>query len=209
MHSGHYLHLPVIDGAIPVGLVDVQQLTLAMLSYLVSKESLQETTGPMWGAFWNSTLTLTADETESVDSSPRRLSRTPSLHQSFQVPSTPTPTFIQEEPVFKIKDGKRILYMTEKYSDYREFTNILWAKVGFQCEFSYQDEDGDDCCIECSSDLEQAVALARRTNGKVIILVKRADDFVEKFNQVPVGLQVAAGLTVVLISAFVLKRLFD
>lgn len=35
LHVGHFLHLPVIDGTSPVGLVDVMTLTVAMLTYLV------------------------------------------------------------------------------------------------------------------------------------------------------------------------------
>ena len=35
MHAHHYLHLPVVDGSHVCGLVDVQQLTMAMLTYLV------------------------------------------------------------------------------------------------------------------------------------------------------------------------------
>lgn len=38
LHAGHYLHLPVTVGLTPVGLVDVQQLTMAMLNYLMKKE---------------------------------------------------------------------------------------------------------------------------------------------------------------------------
>ncbi len=38
LYAGHYLHLPVTVGLTPVGLVDVQQLTMAMLNYLMKKE---------------------------------------------------------------------------------------------------------------------------------------------------------------------------
>lgn len=36
LHTGHFLHLPVIDDTVPVGLVDVMTLTISMLQYLVT-----------------------------------------------------------------------------------------------------------------------------------------------------------------------------
>ena len=35
LKRGHYLHLPVMDSVVPVGLVDVMALTISMLTYLV------------------------------------------------------------------------------------------------------------------------------------------------------------------------------
>jgi CBS domain-containing protein len=35
LHTGHFLHLPVIDATVPMGLIDVMTLTIAMLTYLV------------------------------------------------------------------------------------------------------------------------------------------------------------------------------
>ncbi|KAJ3122116.1 hypothetical protein HK100_012125 [Physocladia obscura] len=76
LHVGHYLHLPVVDGDVPVGLVDVLTLTMGMLDYLMNKatgkeEDSQETKihpdGPMWNEFWNSTFNNgSIHETESV-----------------------------------------------------------------------------------------------------------------------------------------------
>ncbi|KAJ3148709.1 hypothetical protein HDU89_004559 [Geranomyces variabilis] len=63
LHSGHYLHLPVVDGSTPVGLVDMMTLTISMLTYLASKDkdtaagaAAQAESGPMWNHFWNSTF---------------------------------------------------------------------------------------------------------------------------------------------------------
>ncbi|KAJ3135982.1 hypothetical protein HK100_002113 [Physocladia obscura] len=76
LHVGHYLHLPVVDGEVPVGLVDVLTLTMGMLDYLMNKatgkeEDSQETKihpdGPMWNEFWNSTFNNgSIHETESA-----------------------------------------------------------------------------------------------------------------------------------------------
>ncbi|KAJ3280866.1 hypothetical protein HK104_000355 [Borealophlyctis nickersoniae] len=71
LHAGHYLHLPVVDGRNPVGLVDVMTLTISMLTYLISKdqnlanvESGPES-GPMWNKFWNSTFAASTNSIES------------------------------------------------------------------------------------------------------------------------------------------------
>ncbi|KAJ3062768.1 hypothetical protein HDU98_001378, partial [Podochytrium sp. JEL0797] len=82
LHAGHYLHLPVVDDHIPVGLMDVLTLTIGMLEYLMNKEtggepaatadpsdSQQPQDGPMWNKFWNSTFNNTNGsiiETEST-----------------------------------------------------------------------------------------------------------------------------------------------
>ncbi|KAJ3227689.1 hypothetical protein HK099_000794 [Clydaea vesicula] len=67
LHIGHYLHLPVVSGTTPVGLLDVQQLTMAMLNYLISKDvSNNQESGPMWNKFWNSTF---APHTNSIGNS--------------------------------------------------------------------------------------------------------------------------------------------
>ncbi|KAJ3087099.1 hypothetical protein HK102_011821 [Quaeritorhiza haematococci] len=64
---GHYMHLPVVDDKVPIGLVDVQQLTMAMFNYLLSKDSPSDPnappqeSGPMWQKFWNSTFAGSAD----------------------------------------------------------------------------------------------------------------------------------------------------
>ncbi|KAI9203729.1 uncharacterized protein BJ171DRAFT_139419 [Polychytrium aggregatum] len=59
LHIGHYLHLPVVDGYTPVGLVDVLTLTISMLNYVMNKDQGENTggdQGPMWNRFWNSTF---------------------------------------------------------------------------------------------------------------------------------------------------------
>ncbi|TPX38957.1 hypothetical protein SeMB42_g03277 [Synchytrium endobioticum] len=59
LHAGHYLHLPVVENKVPSGLVDVMQLTLSMLNYMMNKDQTTSTegTGPVWDRFWNSTFT--------------------------------------------------------------------------------------------------------------------------------------------------------
>ncbi|KAJ3399667.1 hypothetical protein HDU80_007688 [Chytriomyces hyalinus] len=65
LYVGHYLHLPVVDGNAPIGLVDVLTLTMSMLDYMIKKENPStsfnntETSGPLWNSFWNSTWTDT------------------------------------------------------------------------------------------------------------------------------------------------------
>ncbi|EGF77349.1 hypothetical protein BATDEDRAFT_36036 [Batrachochytrium dendrobatidis JAM81] len=70
LNTGHYLHLPVVDGGVPIGLVDVMTLTISMLTYLMTKDlgtqegSISED-GPLWNKFWNSTFAGSTIETES------------------------------------------------------------------------------------------------------------------------------------------------
>ncbi|KAI9091112.1 hypothetical protein DFS34DRAFT_635870 [Phlyctochytrium arcticum] len=75
LHAGHYLHLPVVEGNTPVGLVDVMTLTISMLTYIMTKETAKDgainnnnnnaEAGPMWNNFWNSTFAGSNVETES------------------------------------------------------------------------------------------------------------------------------------------------
>ncbi|KAJ3088908.1 hypothetical protein HK100_007917 [Physocladia obscura] len=69
--AGHYLHLPVCDGATPIGLVDVLTLTISMLEYMLtgnqSTIAVPETSGPLWNQFWNSTWS-TADSESNAGS---------------------------------------------------------------------------------------------------------------------------------------------
>ncbi|KAJ3408241.1 hypothetical protein HDV05_005072 [Chytridiales sp. JEL 0842] len=72
LHIGHYLHLPVVDNRLPVGLVDVLTLTMAMLEYLLTKDGANPTagdadSGPMWNKFWNSTFAPAAPTTSMVE----------------------------------------------------------------------------------------------------------------------------------------------
>ncbi|RKO86007.1 hypothetical protein BDK51DRAFT_8880, partial [Blyttiomyces helicus] len=77
LYVGHYLHLPVIDSGVPVGLVDVMTLTISMLTYLMSKDArdgaaadASAESGPMWNKFWNSTFA----GTNSIEAESDRLS---------------------------------------------------------------------------------------------------------------------------------------
>ncbi|KAH9266498.1 hypothetical protein BASA84_001107 [Batrachochytrium salamandrivorans] len=70
LHAGHYLHLPVVEGGVPVGLVDVMTLTISMLTYLMTKDTGAQDghvveDGPLWNRFWNSTFAGSNVETES------------------------------------------------------------------------------------------------------------------------------------------------
>ncbi|KAJ3157450.1 hypothetical protein HDU86_003342 [Geranomyces michiganensis] len=96
LHSGHYLHLPVVDGSTPVGLVDMMTLTISMLTYLASKDkdtaagaAAQAESGPMWNHFWNSTFAGSNLESESDQLSAASDSITGS---GLSYPPAPAPT---------------------------------------------------------------------------------------------------------------------
>ncbi|KAI8925503.1 hypothetical protein BC831DRAFT_460579 [Entophlyctis helioformis] len=94
LHVGRYLHLPVMDGTTPIGLVDVLTLTISMLTYLMNNyvSAVQQQQpdgsaanpgedGPMWNKFWNSTFAAGS----TVESESDRLSQT---SESRAAPST-------------------------------------------------------------------------------------------------------------------------
>ncbi|KAJ3271848.1 hypothetical protein HDV01_006133 [Terramyces sp. JEL0728] len=87
LHAGHFLHLPVIDNTVPVGLIDVMTLTITMLNYLISKSGYsaeQGEEGPMWNNFWNSTFAHSQVESDRVSQvSDSRLSSTYSRSQTI------------------------------------------------------------------------------------------------------------------------------
>ncbi|CAG8503962.1 7283_t:CDS:2 [Paraglomus occultum] len=89
MYDGHYLNLPVVDGEIIRGMVDVLKLTYAITEQIYSMENDQDAAttpgepgGPMWSRFWNS---MGNDDNESVISE----SITPSQSASNIPPPSP------------------------------------------------------------------------------------------------------------------------
>ncbi|KAF9114480.1 hypothetical protein BGX27_010710 [Mortierella sp. AM989] len=57
MHSNHYLHLPVVDGlGHMAGLVDVLQVSLAMLRQMNTIQGEGPSDGPVWNKFWESSF---------------------------------------------------------------------------------------------------------------------------------------------------------
>ncbi|KAJ3237635.1 hypothetical protein HDU81_009185 [Chytriomyces hyalinus] len=80
LHAGHYLHLPVVDGTTPIGLIDVLTLTISMLNYMLNKDptplkpqtlttfSVTEASGPVWNSFWNSTWSAAGDSESNAGS---------------------------------------------------------------------------------------------------------------------------------------------
>ncbi|KAJ3393157.1 hypothetical protein HDU84_002504 [Entophlyctis sp. JEL0112] len=74
LHSMLFIQYEIVDGGVPVGLVDVLNLTMGMLDYLMNKTTADEgvdalstdVNGPMWNKFWNSTFNHGHD-TESLE----------------------------------------------------------------------------------------------------------------------------------------------
>ncbi|KAJ3015365.1 UNVERIFIED_CONTAM: hypothetical protein HDU68_012761 [Siphonaria sp. JEL0065] len=110
LHVGHYLHLPVVEGQVPVGLVDVLTLTMGMLDYLMNKETGGEVPensncagsqdGPMWNKFWNSTFNNGSTvETESIaESIEDDRKSVASSHQYQQMQYQPPPQVLSPRP---------------------------------------------------------------------------------------------------------------
>jgi len=251
LHIGHYLHLPILDGEAPVGLVDVQQLTMAMLDYLVKKQESSNSaeSGPMWGKFWNSTLVEAAsahedEDTNSEYSAPTgqnrpQSSRSPSvlsinnnpqsmIPQSMIPQSTAAISRVQSVSgsvtndeftfPFKIKDGSRVLYLTTLFQDFSAFSKAVSDKVGRNVSrVVYEDEEGDQVCIECERDLLEAVQMARRGGRSKVSLVVGGGSTVEKggsgggveamFNDFGVVANVACCVGIVIVGGWIFRRL--
>lgn len=101
MHNGHYLHLPVLsarDKSI-IGVVDVLQLTYAVLEQMNSLKGRDET--PLWHQLWSPTADG-ATEVSSIQGSHRS-----EHHQVAYVPAPPSTAddfcLLPSSVIFKIK----------------------------------------------------------------------------------------------------------
>lgn len=156
--AGHFLHLPVIDDTVPVGLVDVMTLTIAMLTYLVSKSGITtdlSDEGPMWNHFWNNTfsgavepdrVSQTSDSRNALSSSYVLKSsgreRAHSPEASIRESCVSRQLFIPDGPFsFKLKDilpsgsGKIYRFSSKSNSILALYENVC-AKTGYTSKYS-------------------------------------------------------------------------
>lgn len=218
------MHLPVLDGQVPVGLVDVQQLTMAMLNYLVNKD--QDVTnpikeqGPMWNKFWNSIEAPNVDKesdivslTEEVISnhhSPKRTSRAPSVSMRAE-------SVIEDPTVypFKIRDMKtsKNFWVSSHFESVSELLSVIQSKTGINTKLvSYQDDDGDLVEIKTDGDLKDAVGIAKQCNwGRVTLVLNNSREKAKPVSRqnvdildtkVPLNVIVTVGVVVFAIMIF-------
>jgi hypothetical protein len=157
--AGHFLHLPVIDNTVPVGLIDVMTLTIAMITYLVNKTgSPTDQEGPMWNSFWNSTFAGDVEPDRVSQHSESRTGLSSSVYyrdrQPVQQPMTPEPAISERAiPVtpaqhdgtftFKLRDmtlanGKMYRFNSPSNSFAALYERII-AKTGYATGYSESD----------------------------------------------------------------------
>ncbi|KAJ3359521.1 hypothetical protein HDU91_004899 [Kappamyces sp. JEL0680] len=165
LHIGHFLHLPVIDDGLPVGLVDVMTLTITMLTYLMNRSGVTTDLteeGPMWNHFWNNTfpgpapvendrLSQTSESRTGLASSfiqssrHRAISPEPSIRESV----LSRQLFVAESPFsFKLKDvlpqgSGKIFRFSSPGNSLLALYEAVCSKTGYSSNLSNSPQDLD------------------------------------------------------------------
>ncbi|ORY46415.1 CBS-domain-containing protein [Rhizoclosmatium globosum] len=201
LHVGHYLHLPVVEGSVPIGLVDVLTLTMAMLDYLMNKETgadasandsaAVDPSGPMWNKFWNSTFNngsiIDTESAESFDDDSLQIGHMP---ERFS-PAPPQPYMRVESPPpvapSTILSGSQSLDPSQfgyKLRDKRSgkvhrFTsssmNVSDVYAVIRAKTGGAPGCGDMILLGSNADLEEAVGMARRFGWERLVLHKEKE----------------------------------
>ncbi|KAF8949636.1 hypothetical protein BGZ46_005025, partial [Entomortierella lignicola] len=231
MHDNHYLHLPVVDGRGQMaGLVDVLQVSFAMLNQMstIQGESSNTTEGqgPVWNKFWESTFAR--DDASEISASDIRSSYVPApsdlnyggsgsvMDSSLRLDSPPIPPLgglgeIGSEFTFKFKDNNghshRFGSSTKSFSELHDkIASKMGLEDGSEVVLSYCDEENDQVLILQDADVTEAVQMAYRNQWPLIRLSVTVSSKVQKAAAaaVPEASQpVPAGLNPVIISGAV------
>ncbi|KAF9433131.1 hypothetical protein BGZ76_009843 [Entomortierella beljakovae] len=195
MHDNRYLHLPVVDErGNMAGLVDVLQVSFAMLNQMGHIQSEGSTTsegqGPVWNKFWESTFAR--DETGSeISASDMRSTYAPAPSDLNYggAHSTLGSTLRLDSPVrsagaledgneftFKFKESSgqvhRFGSSTKSFSELYEkiISKMGTLESGMEVVMSYCDEENDQVLILQDTDVSEAVQMAYRNQWPLIRL---------------------------------------
>ncbi|KAG0254011.1 hypothetical protein DFQ27_007088 [Actinomortierella ambigua] len=192
MHDNRYLHLPVVDDQGHLaGLVDVLQVSLAMLRQMNSIQTENNAEGPVWNKFWESTFArdetgseVSASDVRSGYIAPSDVHYTSHAGSSLRLDS-PMPTrqdVVGEDMVmadftfkFKGQDGKAHRFASSPRS-YSELYNRVVEKMGgledksALVTISYCDEENDQVLIVQDADVLDAVQMANRNHWPLLRL---------------------------------------
>jgi CBS domain-containing protein len=198
MHDHAYLHLPVVDSISNdvVGLVDVLKLTYNVLEKV---NSVKESDGPAWNAFWNATFAPETLDGESVMSHSPTSQADATLEHPMMIRPSDSASMLSEtgqsgileqsrlnasvlstalDPtfVFKFRDptSMQVHRVTAPTTSLTYLVALIKEKIGPHAELnilSYVDEDGDEVMVQCDADLLAAVAMARDSGIKRILLI--------------------------------------
>ncbi|KAI8599074.1 CBS and PB1 domain protein, partial [Dissophora ornata] len=193
MHDNHYLHLPVVDElGHMAGLVDVLQVSLAMLSQMNTIQGDNPSEGPVWSRFWETSFNK-EDTGSEVSASDMRSAMAPSseLHYSTSMvgstirlgsvmsgrPGLSSPEEIGPEFVFKFKDDSgQVHRFSSSTQSFKELHQKIVEKIeGLEngrgdVILSYCDEENDQVLIVQDSDVVDAVRMASRNQWPLIRL---------------------------------------
>ncbi|KAL7752723.1 hypothetical protein RI367_001725 [Sorochytrium milnesiophthora] len=198
MHDNRYLHLPVTDGKRVIGLVDVLKLTYTVLEKLNAGEKGSE--GPMWNQFWGTSMDndhLGSQHGDEIVDDDEHGSHTTGTHlrspgqQTLIRPSDSASVvsdsmtslshavhhagYEQEQLfMFKFKDPHtQSVHRIASPINLSILVQLLTDKLGGFTEInqlSYIDDEGDDVQLTSDADLETAVAMAKHSGWKRLLL---------------------------------------
>ncbi|KAF9436024.1 hypothetical protein BGZ76_005013 [Entomortierella beljakovae] len=192
MHNNHYLHLPVVDEQGQMaGLVDVLQVSLAMLRQMNTIQGDNATDGPVWNKFWESSFAK-EDTGSEVSASDMRSTMIPpsemmspysssmtgiqngSVGMDFPPSLSPisSPDDVGTEFVFKFKDnGGQVHRFASSTRSFKELYDKVSEKMGSKdVILSYCDEESDQVLIVQDSDVIDAARMAFRNRWSLIRL---------------------------------------
>ncbi|KAG0243846.1 hypothetical protein BGX31_010170 [Mortierella sp. GBA43] len=186
MHDKHYLHLPVVDErGHMAGLVDVLQVSLAMLRQMATIQGDNTSDGPAWNKLWEAG-SVRDDTGSDISASDIRSATVPtsgthvgSVAGGWARTTNGSPESsmdIGPEFMFKFKDisGQAHRFASSSRS-FKELYDRIIEKLGGQekhrgVTLSYCDEENDQVVILQDSDVVDAVRMACRNQWQLIHL---------------------------------------
>lgn len=220
MHDNHYLHLPVVDDhGQMAGLVDVLQVSFAMLNQMNTIQGDSSSEGPVWNKFWESSFTR--DETGSeVSASDIRSGFIPAsdahygdsnsiVESTARFESSVGPLAGEgTEFIFKFKESSgqvhRFSSSTRSFAElYDKIVEKMGLEAGSDVTMSYCDEENDQVLILQDADIVDAVQMAYRNQLPLIRLSVTASSKTKEVKKSSSGEKAAAGLDPVILSGAV------
>ncbi|KAF9365367.1 hypothetical protein BGX34_010279 [Mortierella sp. NVP85] len=188
MHDKHYLHLPVVDDQNHMaGLVDVLQVSLAILRQMATMQGDSSSDGVAWSKLWEAG-SIKDDTGSDISASDMRSSMVPSSEMQYSVTkvgsltnaSPESPADVGSEFMFKFKDsGGQAHRFASSSRSFKELHGKILEKMGgnktnSNVTLSYRDEENDQVVILQDADVVDAVHMALRNRWPLIHLTVTA-----------------------------------
>lgn len=220
MHDNHYLHLPVVDDhGQMAGLVDVLQVSFAMLNQMNTIQGDSSSEGPVWNKFWESSFTR--DETGSeVSASDIRSGFIPASDAHYGGSNSVVESTARFESsvgplagegtefIFKFKESSgqvhRFSSSTRSFAElYDKIVEKMGLEAGSDVTMSYCDEENDQVLILQDADIADAVQMAYRNQWPLIRLSVTVSSKTKEVKKSSPGEKAAVGLDPVILSGAV------